>query len=97
MTPALLTEEGAKAHAAHQASTVEMQQGALSAGPDQAAMKSALLALSPDQKLRLGGDRIRLAKAKKKAKAKGKGKAGPGPGQYTGQSRCIACEFIRRP
>jgi hypothetical protein len=87
MTPALLVEEEAKAHAAHQA-TVEDQRGALNVGLDQEAMKSALLALSPAEKLRLAGDRIRLA-AKKKAKAKNKSrKATPNRPLAIGDSYC---------
>lgn len=71
MTPALLLEAGAMAHAANQTGITEIQLGAPNIGPGHEAMKNALLALSPADKLRLAGDRIRLAKANKK-KAQGK-------------------------
>jgi hypothetical protein len=74
MTPAFLVEGQAKARTTLQIGAVEIQRVTLSIGPE--AMKSALLALSPAEKLRLAGDRIRLAKAKKKASAKaGKARA----------------------
>jgi hypothetical protein len=93
MTPALLVEEEAKAHTAYQAVAVEFQHGAPGTGPEPDAMKSALLALSPADKLRLGGDRIRLAKAKKKARGRG-GRAGKGF-RYTDKSWCDWCDIAR--
>src|SRR5262245_50222822 len=61
ITPAVLLEQGTRAHAAHQTGVTAIQDGAPSIGRGHEAMKIALLTLSPADKLRVGGDRIRLA------------------------------------
>jgi len=92
MTPALLLEEGANARAANQAGMAEIQLGAPNIEPRHEAMKNALLALSPADKLRLAGDRIRLAKADKK-KAQGKRPQGIYQVIRKRQSVDIPCEY----
>ena len=94
ITPAVLLEQGARAHAAHQTGMTAIQNGAPSIGPGHEAMKSALLTLSPADKLRIGGDRIRLAGKFKAPQAKpGKGSQG----MYVLTKRKtvnIPCEYV---
>ena len=64
MTPALTAADQVQARAAEGAAIEAVQSGATTSALDQDALKSALLELSPAEKLRIAGDRIRLAKAK---------------------------------
>jgi hypothetical protein len=98
ITPAVLLEQGAGAHAAHQTGhqtgITAIQGGVPGIGPGQEVMKSGLLALSPADKLRIGGDRIRLARTFKAPQAKpGKGTQG----MYVLTKRKtvnIPCEYV---
>ena len=100
ITPALLLEQGAGAHAAHQTGDqtgmTAIPDEATSIGPAQEAMKSALLALSPGDKLRIGGDRIRLARASKfKAPQAKPGKGSQGMYVLTKRKTVnIPCEYV---
>ncbi len=61
MTPAFIATDQVRARAAECAAIEPAQSSAPSMALDQDALKSALLELSPAEKLRIAGDRIRLA------------------------------------
>ena len=61
MTPAFIATDQLQARAAEGAAIGLAQSGRPAIALDQEALKSALLALSPTEKLRIAGDRIRLA------------------------------------
>jgi hypothetical protein len=63
MTPALIATDQVQARAAEGAAITPVQSDAPTVAIEQEALKSALLALSPAEKLRIAGDRIRLAKS----------------------------------
>jgi hypothetical protein len=63
MTPTFIATDQVQARAAEGAAVAAVQSGALTTAFDQEALKSALLELSPAEKLRIAGDRIRLAKS----------------------------------
>src|SRR5439155_6596129 len=69
MTPAFIVTDTAQARSAEGAVIGLSQSAAPTMALDQEALKSALLELSPAEKLRIAGDRIRLAKVKAKARA----------------------------
>ena len=64
MTPAFIATDQGQARSAEDAATAPAQSGAPAIALDQEVLKTALLELSPAEKLRIAGDRIRLAKAK---------------------------------
>jgi hypothetical protein len=61
MTPAFIATDQVQARAADGAAAAPVQSGALTIALDQETLKNALLELSPPEKLRIAGDRIRLA------------------------------------
>jgi hypothetical protein len=63
MTPAFIATDHVQARAAEGAAITPVQSGAPTIAVEQEALKSALLELSPAEKLRIAGDRIRLAKS----------------------------------
>jgi hypothetical protein len=67
ITPAFITADQIQARAAEDGASAPAQSGAPTVALDQEALKSALLGLSPAEKLRIAGDRIRLAKTKVQA------------------------------
>jgi hypothetical protein len=73
MTPAFIATDQVQAHAVEGAAIAPAQSGAPATGLDQEALKSALLGLSPAEKLRIAGDRIRLAKSNVKSTPKSAG------------------------
>ena len=64
MTPAFIATDQVQARPAESAAIAPTQTGIRTIALDQEALKSALLELSPAEKLRIAGDRIRLAKSK---------------------------------
>lgn len=86
MTPAFVVMDAAQARP-DVGAIAPVQSGATIA-PDQEALKSALLGLSPAEKLRIAGDRIRLAKSATKPNVqstrKGAHAASVTPGQICG-------------
>jgi hypothetical protein len=68
ITPAFVAD-GAQARSVEPAAIELAQSGVAVPVLDQEALKSALLALSPTEKLRIAGDRIRLAKVTKRTTA----------------------------
>ena len=75
MTPAFIATDQLQARAAEGAAIGLAQSGRPAIALDQEALKSALLALSPTEKLRIAGDRIRLAKSKVQPTSKATGAA----------------------
>jgi hypothetical protein len=73
MTPALIATDQVRARAAEGAAITPVQSGAPTIAVEQEALKSALLALSPAEKLRIAGDRIRLAKSNAPSRQKAVG------------------------
>jgi hypothetical protein len=71
MTPALIATDHVQARSAEGARVGTTQSGAQTLALDQEALKSALLELSPAEKLRIAGDRIRLAKSNVQSTSKG--------------------------
>jgi hypothetical protein len=71
MTPALIATDQVQARATQGAALGRTQSGAPTIALDQEALKSALLGLSPVEKLRIAGDRIRLAKSNVQSTSKG--------------------------
>jgi hypothetical protein len=63
MTPALIATDQVQARATEGPAITPVQSGAPTIAVEQEALKSALLALSPAEKMRIAGDRIRLAKS----------------------------------
>jgi hypothetical protein len=63
MTPAFIATDQVQARAAEGAAIAPAQNGAPTIVLDREALKNALLELSPAEKLRIAGDRIRLAKS----------------------------------
>ena len=61
MTPAFLATDQIQARTVEGAAIGPAQSGAPTIALDQEALKRALLELSPAEKLRIAGDRIRLA------------------------------------
>src|SRR5438876_80730 len=61
MTPAFIAADHVQARTVEPAAIAPVQSGAPALALDQEALKSALLELSPAEKLRIAGDRIRLA------------------------------------
>jgi hypothetical protein len=78
MTPAFIATDHVQARSIADGATAPAESGAPAIAPDQEALKRALLELSPAEKLRIGGDRIRLA-----AKAKVSTQSSTRPG-YSG-------------
>jgi hypothetical protein len=64
MTPAFIATDQVQARPAERAAVEPIQSRVPTIAPDQEALKNALLGLSPAEKLRIAGDRIRVAKAK---------------------------------
>jgi hypothetical protein len=64
MTPAFVATDQVQARGAETAALGPAESSASTIALDQEALKSALLGLSPAEKLRIAGDRIRVAKAK---------------------------------
>ena len=75
MTPAFIATDQVQARTAEGAANEPIQTGAPTIALDQEALKSALLELSPAEKLRIAGDRIRLAKSKVQPTSKATGAA----------------------
>ena len=71
MTPAFVVTDQVQARPAESAAIAPTQTGIRTIALDQEALKSALLELSPAEKLRIAGDRIRLAKSNVQSTAKG--------------------------
>ena len=76
MTPALIATDQGQARTVEGAAIAPVPSGAAVIALDQEALKSALLGLSPAEKLRIAGDRIRLAKAKAKVVTQSSGRQG---------------------
>jgi hypothetical protein len=76
MTPVFLAEAPAKAYSLAPDAAVSVQADAAAMASGKQILKQGLLALSPTEKLRLAGDRIRLAK--------GGGSSGSGGGSSAG-------------
>ena len=64
MTPAFTTTDQMQARSIEDAAIAPPGRGVPTIALDQEALKSALLELSPAEKLRIAGDRIRLARGK---------------------------------
>jgi len=64
MTPAFVATNQVQARSIEGAAIAPAQSGAPAIALDQEALKRALLELSPAEKLRIAGDRIRLARGK---------------------------------
>ncbi len=75
MTPAFLATDQIQARTVEGAAIGPAQSGAPTIALDQEALKRALLELSPAEKLRIAGDRIRLAKSKVQPTSKATGAA----------------------
>jgi hypothetical protein len=75
MTPGFIATDQVQARAADDGAIAPVQSGAQSIPFDQEALKSALLGLSPTEKLRIAGDRIRLAKSNVQSTSKAAGAA----------------------
>ena len=71
MTPAFIATDQLQARAAEGAAIGLAQSGRPAIALDQEALKSALLALSPAEKLGIAGDRIRLARSNVKPRVSG--------------------------
>ena len=71
MTPAFVATDHVQARTVEPAAIAPVQSGAPALALDQEALKRALLGLSPAEKLRIAGDRIRLAKSKVQPTSKG--------------------------
>jgi hypothetical protein len=67
ITPAFVVADATQARSAEDTAIATAQSGAPTTALDQEALKSALLALTPTEKLRIAGDRIRLAKSMTKS------------------------------
>jgi hypothetical protein len=63
MTPAFMATDQVQARSTEDAAIAPTQNDAATMALDQEALKRALLELSPVEKLRIAGDRIRLAKS----------------------------------
>ena len=64
MTPAFIATDQGQARSIEAATIAPAQNSAPTIAPDQEALKRALLGLCPAEKLRIAGDRIRLARGK---------------------------------
>ena len=64
MTPAFIATNQVQARSIEDVAIAPAQSGATAIALDQETLKHALLGLSPAEKLRIAGDRIRLAKSK---------------------------------
>src|SRR5439155_25331212 len=71
MTPAFVVTDQVQARPAESAAVAPAQTGIRTIALDQEALKSALLGLSSAEKLRIAGDRIRLAKSNVQSTSKG--------------------------
>ncbi len=71
MTPAFVVTDQVQARPAESAAIAPAQTGVRTVALDQEALKSALLGLSSAEKLRIAGDRIRLAKSNVQSTSKG--------------------------
>src|SRR5438445_556744 len=71
MTPAFVATDHVQARTVEPAAIAPVRSGAPALALDQEALKSALLELSPAEKLRIAGDRIRLAKSNVQSTRKG--------------------------
>ena len=63
MTPAFIATNQVQARSIEDVAIAPAQSGATAIALDQETLKRALLGLSPAEKLRIAGDRIRLAKS----------------------------------
>src|SRR5437660_935412 len=73
MTPAVIAADQVQARSVQPAAIRTAQGDTPRIALDQEALKRALLGLSPAEKLRIAGDRIRLAKSKVQPTSKGTG------------------------
>ena len=96
MTPAFIATDQVQARTAEGAANEPIQTGAPTIALDQEALKSALLELSPAEKLRIAGDRIRLAKAKAKVVTQSSGRQGLYQTMTNPVQRCIGGQAPRR-
>jgi len=71
MTPAFIATEQVQARSADATGIAPAQTSASNITLDQEALKSALLALSPAEKLGIAGDRIRVARSNVKPRVSG--------------------------
>jgi hypothetical protein len=88
MTPAFIATDQVQARAAEGAAIGSAQSGARTIALDQEALKSALLELSPAEKLRIASDRIRLAKSNVQSTSKGAAAAK--------QTATVGCQQVTR-
>jgi hypothetical protein len=85
LTPAFVVTDGTQPRSVMAAAIGPTQSGTPTLAPDRKALKSALLQLSPTEKLRIAGDRIRLAKSNIQSNKKA---AGPLCFPSTGSTLC---------
>jgi len=97
MTPVFIATDQVQARTAEGAANEPIQTGAPTIALDQEALKSALLELSPAEKLRIAGDRIRLA-AKARVVTRSSGRPGFSGAQTMTNpvQRCIGGQAPRR-
>jgi hypothetical protein len=95
MTPAFIATDQVQGRSIDGASIAPAQSGVPAIALDQEALKNALLELSPAEKLRIAGDRIRLA-AKAKVSTPSGASAGRGQKAYTVDCRTYQCPAPRQ-
>jgi hypothetical protein len=88
MTPAFIATDQLQARSAEGAAIAPDQSSAPTIALDQEGLKSALLGLSPAEKLRMAGDRIRLAKSNVQSTSKSTGAAR--------QTATIGCQQVTK-
>ena len=98
MTPAFIAADHVQARTVEPAAIAPVRSGAPALALDQEALKRALLGLSPAEKLRIAGDRIRLAKAKAKVVTQSSGRPGISGNQTMSNpvQRCLGGQAPRR-
>jgi hypothetical protein len=95
MTPAFMATDQVQARSTEDAATAPTPNGAATMALDQEALKRALLDLSPAEKLRIAGDRIRLA-AKAKVVTQSSGRQGLYQTLTNPVRRCLGGQTPRR-
>jgi hypothetical protein len=92
MTPAFFAEVSAKAYSPAPLAAVAIPDDASGVVLGKQLLKQKLLAMTPTEKMRLGGDRIRLAKSSNNAASSGS-KQGKPRQMYTASTYCSGMLF----
>src|SRR5207244_9260016 len=96
MTPAFIATNQVQARSIEDVAIAPAQSGATAIALDQETLKRALLGLSPAEKLRIAGDRIRLAKSKVQVVTQSSGRQGLYQTMTNPVRRCIGGQAPQR-